>query len=260
MIPLLHTPGKSFTGAFPAPSPPAKSGIYSPDPAAPAPENNRQGTRMERFTPFDRLFQSCGRIWHIRRADMDKLWAAMDEQQGREAPYWNEVWPSSLALAGWLAEMQDDIRDKNCLDMGCGLGFTALLGRWLGANVTAMDYEAEALEYAKINAVLNSIEGVNFTVMDWRSPTFPPESFARIWAGDIMYEKDFADPIAAFLASMLPKGGRAWISEPGRDVFHHLLDTLPGYGLRHKRLCTLPVSPLTEQDVPVPVSIWEIAK
>ena len=41
---------------------------------------------MERFTPFDRLFQSCGRIWHIRRAEMDKLWAAMDEKEGQEAP------------------------------------------------------------------------------------------------------------------------------------------------------------------------------
>ena len=61
---------------------------------------------MEQFTPFDRLFQSCGRIWHIRRADMDKLWAAMDQQEGEEAhlPYWNEIWPSSLALAGWLAK------------------------------------------------------------------------------------------------------------------------------------------------------------
>ena len=104
---------------------------------------------MEQFTPFDRIFQSCGRIWHIRRADMDKLWAAMDQQEGEEAhlPYWNEIWPSSLALAGWLAEMQDDIRGRTCLDMGCGLGFTALLGRWLGADVTAMDYEPEALEY-----------------------------------------------------------------------------------------------------------------
>ena len=84
---------------------------------------------MEQFTPFDRLFQSCGRIWHIRRADMDKLWADMDQKKGGEdrLPYWNEIWPSSLALAGWLAEMQDDIKGKPCLDMGCGLGFTALL-------------------------------------------------------------------------------------------------------------------------------------
>lgn len=217
---------------------------------------------MEQFTPFDRLFQSCGRIWHIRRADMDKLWADMDKQEGEEAhlPYWNEIWPSSLGLAGWLAEMQDDIRGKNCLDMGCGLGFTALLGRWLGAEVTGMDYEPEALKYAEINARLNAVEGVTFTVMDWREPTFIPESFDRIWAGDIMYEKDFAHPIAAFLSSMLKKGGRAWIAEPGRDIFHHLLDALPEHKLRHKRICSLPVSPLTEQDVPVPVTIWEVAK
>lgn len=217
---------------------------------------------MEQFTPFDRIFQSCGRIWHIRRADMDKLWAAMDQRDGEEArlPYWNEIWPSSLALAGWLAEMQDDLQGKACLDMGCGLGFTALLGRWFGADVTAMDYEPEALKYAEINAVLNGIEGVRFEVMDWRKPTLPPACFDRIWAGDIMYEKEFADPIAAFLALMLKDGGRAWIAEPGRDIFHHLIDTLPAHRLRHKRICNLPISPLTEQDVPVPVTIWEIAK
>lgn len=217
---------------------------------------------MEAYTPFDRIFQSCGRLWHIRRADMDKLWENMagSKEQEARAPYWNEIWPSSLALAGWLAEMQDDIRGKVCLDMGCGLGFTALMGRWLGAEVIGMDYEAEALEYAGINSVLNSVSGVRWEVMDWRAPTLPPASFDRIWAGDIMYEKDFAGPIAAFIAAMLRPGGRAWISEPGRDVFHHLLDTLPEHGLNHRRICSLPVSPLTDQDVPVPVTIWEITR
>ena len=217
---------------------------------------------MEKWTPFDRIFQSCGRLWHIRRADMDKLWADMDQKNGEEArlPYWNEIWPSSLALAGWLAEMQDDIRGKACLDMGCGLGFTALLGRWLGADVTAMDYEAQALEYAEINAKLNSVEGVDFQVMDWREPTFPPESFDRVWAGDVMYEQGFAEPIASFLAAMLKQGGRAWIAEPGRDIFHYLLDVLPEHGLRYKKICSLPISPLTEQEVPVSVTIWEIGK
>lgn len=131
---------------------------------------------MEAYTPFDRIFQSCGRLWHIRRADMDKLWENMagSKEQEARAPYWNEIWPSSLALAGWLAEMQDDIRGKVCLDMGCGLGFTALMGRWLGAEVIGMDYEAEALEYAGINGVLNSVSGVRWEVMDWRAPTLPP--------------------------------------------------------------------------------------
>ena len=67
-----------------------------------------------------------------------------------------------------------------------------------------------------------------------------------------------ADPIRTH--SDATYGGRAWIAEPGRDIFHHLLEELPAHGLRHKRICSLPVSPLTEQEVPVPVTIWELAK
>lgn len=217
---------------------------------------------MEAFTPFDRIFQFCGRLWHIRRADMDKLWNdlnACDDKEER-LPYWNEIWPSSLALAGWLAEMQNDIREKSCLDVGCGLGFTALLGSWLGAKVTGMDYEPEAIRFAQENSALNNINGVNFTIMDWRAPTLPACSFDRIWAGDIMYEASFAAPIASFISFIMKKNGRAWIAEPGREIFHHLLDILPEYALTSKRLCTLPIFPLTKQEVPVPVTLWEITK
>ena len=217
---------------------------------------------MEAYTPFDRIFQSCGKIWHFRRADMDKLWEGMEEKEGREdrLPYWNEIWPSSLALAGWLAEMQDDISGKNCLDMGCGIGFTALMGRWLGAEVTAMDYEAQALEYAKINEFLNGVPGVNWQVEDWREPKLPAESFDYIWAGDIMYEKDFAGHIAKYISTMLKTGGKAWIAEPRREIFHHLLDILHEHGLSHRLICYLPISPLTEQEMPVTVNIWQISK
>ena len=216
---------------------------------------------MEAYTPFDRIFQSCGNIWHMRRADMDKLWETMGQKDGEDRlPYWNEIWPSSLALAGWLAEMQDDIKDKNCLDMGCGIGFTALLGKWLGANVTAMDYEPQAIEYAKINEFLNGIPGVNWVVEDWRAPQLPAESFDRVWAGDIMYEESFAQPIASYIATMLKSGGKAWIAEPGRDIFHHLLDVLPEHKLHYRKICWLPISPLVEQEVPVIVTIWEISK
>ena len=221
-----------------------------------------EGDNMEAYTPFDRIFQSCGKIWHFRRADMDKLWAGMKEQEGREdrLPYWNEIWPSSLALAGWLAEMQDDISGKNCLDMGCGIGFTALMGRWLGAEVTAMDYEAQALEYARINEFLNGVPGVNWQVEDWREPKLPAESFDYIWAGDIMYEKDFAEHIARYISTMLKSGGKAWIAEPRREIFHHLLDILHEHNLSHRLICYLPISPLTEQEMPVTVNIWQISK
>lgn len=213
----------------------------------------------------DLAFEACGRAWRLRRADMEALWDSMssDDPAWREderLPYWAELWPSSLALADWLADRQDDIAGRICLDVGCGLGFTALAGQWLGGRVLAMDYEADALAYARINATLNAVPGVTWALMDWRAPALRPGSIERLWAGDIVYEQRFAAPVAAFLADVLAPDGTAWIAEPGRAVFRTLFDELPKQGLRFEQARHVPVWPLTPQAVPVPVSIWEIRR
>ena len=66
-------------------------------------------------------------------------------------PYWTEIWPAGIALAEWLGEQRKKIENRVCLDLGCGLGFTALAGAWLGAKVLAMDYEYQALYHAALN-------------------------------------------------------------------------------------------------------------
>ncbi len=214
---------------------------------------------MVQTRSFERVFPACGRTWRIMRADMDRLWNEMGVKDGEERlPYWNEVWPSALAMAGWLVEVEDDIKGKDCLDLGCGLGFTSLVGRWLGAEVVGADYEKEALEYASSNEKLNGLEGIRWEFLDWRDAEPHRGRFDRIWASDVMYEKDAALPLAKFLSVALRPYGRAWLAEPGRDVFKFLPDALSRYGLAYRRICSLPVFPLTAQDVPVPVSIWEI--
>ena len=75
-----------------------------------------------------------------------------------------------------------------------------------------------------------------------------------------MYEEGFARPIAQYLNTMLKSGGKAWIAEPRREIFHHLLDILPEFHLNHRLICYLPISPLTEQEMPVTVNIWQISK
>lgn len=232
-------------------------------------QNAPKETVMIDTCPDELRFTACGREWILRRASLEALWEHMDDESGplwkgwqedERLPYWAELWPSSLALAAWLAEHRTDIAGKRCLDMGCGLGFTALAGRWLGAEVIGMDYDAEALRYARINAELNAVEGVDWRRMDWREPELPAGGMDVIWAGDIVYERRFAEPIAAFLAYALTAGGRAWIAEPGRAVFACLPEVLPRHGLVCRRLRTTPTLPLYRQDVPVPVSIWEITR
>ena len=213
----------------------------------------------------DLLFEACGRSWRLRRADMETLWENMSSddpawKQDERLPYWAELWPSSLALADWLKVQKDRFSGRLCLDVGCGLGFTALVGQWLGGRVIAMDYEADALTYARLNAELNTIPGVLWTLMDWRKPALRPGCIEYLWAGDIVYERRFAAPVAAFLADVLSPDGTAWIAEPGRAVFRSLFDELPGHGLSFSQVHQTGIWPLTPQAVPVPVSIWEIRR
>ncbi len=219
---------------------------------------------MESPTP-DLVFDAAGRSWRLRRADMEALWenmAAAPSASGDDErlPYWAELWPSSLALAEWLAARRERIAGRDCLDLGCGLGLTALVGQWLGGRVTGLDYEEEALRHARQNAEINNVPGVAWLKADWREAPPRPGGAQVIWAGDIMYERVFAVPVAAFLAAALAPEGVAWIAEPGRAVFRALLDELPRHGLRAREVQSVAVRPLTPQEAPVPVTIWEIAK
>lgn len=184
---------------------------------APGAEEESHG--LTAYTPFISV-RACGRLWRLQRAaDLETLWNAMlDDPQNFEderLPYWTELWPSSIALCRWLEERRAEIAGRPCLDLGCGLGLTAMVGQWLGAQVIGMDYEEEALHFASLNARHNGVSSPLWTVMDWRQPAVRPRSIFRLWGGDIMYEKRFVAPVMHFLSHVLADdGGPGWPS-PG---------------------------------------------
>lgn len=213
------------------------------------------------------VIPACGHDWIIERTgDLDSLWEAMGEEdfgEDERIPYWVELWPSSLLLASWLGEQRERIHGHRCLDLGCGLGLTALVGTSLGARVTAMDYEPEALRWAgrntRINAdALNGHEPL-WTVMDWRNPAVVPESLAFIWGGDVMYERRFIDPVSNFLDHALAPGGTAWIAEPNRCTYPEFREHALSRGWRCEKIRTTPTTPLGGGR-PVTVNLWELRK
>ena len=229
---------------------------------APGAEEESHG--LTAYTPFISV-RACGRLWRLQRAaDLETLWNAMlDDPQNFEderLPYWTELWPSSIALCRWLEERRAEIAGRPCLDLGCGLGLTAMVGQWLGAQVIGMDYEEEALHFASLNARHNGVTSPLWTVMDWRQPAVRPRSIFRLWGGDIMYEKRFVAPVMHFLSHVLADDGAAWVAEPGRGVYEAFLQALHGGGLEGRRVFTERVEPLYAQPVPVTVAVWEIRR
>jgi predicted nicotinamide N-methyase len=211
----------------------------------------------------------CGREWTLLRpADLESLWTDIANKAAtpetfttdERLPYWVELWPSSLALAVWLDNNRERIAGNICLDLGCGLGFTALVGSRAGGKVVGMDYEPEALAYARKNASLSAVPSPLWAVMDWRRPAVAPKSCARIWGGDVMYENRFVAPVFDFLAYALAEDGVAWMAEPGRGAYDLFRSALAGRGWKSRCIAENSVDALHVQPSPVSVRLWELSR
>ncbi|MFI3272258.1 MAG: 50S ribosomal protein L11 methyltransferase [Pseudomonadota bacterium] len=222
--------------------------------------------QLTSYTPIIHI-DAAGRNWTLERAaDLETLWDTMVAdnekaeyfQQDERLPYWTELWPSSIVLADFLAHNAKHIQGRTCLDMGCGLGLCSLVGQWLGASVVGMDYEPEALHFARRNATINHVAQPLWTVMDWRAPAVKAHSTDIVWGGDIMYERRFVEPVLAFLDHVLTPSGKAWVAEPGRSVYTHFHDALRAQGWHAKAVHTATTSALYTQAAPITVKLWEL--
>src|SRR5215216_7157987 len=88
-----------------------------------------------------------------RPVDYDRLIddAAADPEQN--LPYWAELWPSGVALAAKIARDPGIVRDRRVLELGCGLGVTAIAALRAGADLLVTDYSPEALALCSLNAL-----------------------------------------------------------------------------------------------------------
>ena len=112
-------------------------------------------------------------------------------------PYWAELWPAARALA----EELPDVRGLRVVDLGCGLGLTALVAAAKGARVTAVDWAADAIELLERNAVRNGLP-LRAEVRDWRAPW--DERFDLALAADVLYERRNVEPVLARLLELAP--------------------------------------------------------
>lgn len=164
--------------------------------------------------------EAAGQTYILERpADLESLWQAMDDQDpdaDPRIPYWVEIWPATLALANWL--IGQNLSGRTCLDLGCGLGLSALVAARQNTLVVGLDHIPEALHFAQNNARLNQVSSPAWVCMDWNWPGFRPACFDYVWGGDIFYEQQFFEPLEKFLRWCLKPGGRAWFADPERSV------------------------------------------
>jgi predicted nicotinamide N-methyase len=125
-----------------------------------------------------------------------ELWLlddAVDLEGGCEAlrdddapPYWAFCWGSGQALARWILDHPERVRDKEVVDLGTGSGIVAIAAARAGARrVLATDLDPIARRAAALNARGNAVE--------IRTAPRPPASWDLLLAADVLYETGLRD-------------------------------------------------------------------
>ena len=140
-------------------------------------------------------------------------------------PYWPVIWPSSLMLAHRIAVSGDSppalpaaaAERPRVLELGCGLGIAGVVAGWRGWHVTFTDYDREAVEFARFNAIRNglAVDAVAMFEMDWRNPV--DAEFDWIIASDVLYERRLHSILLDAIDHLLAPQGVVWISDPQRN-------------------------------------------
>lgn len=167
------------------------------------------------------------------------LWEATEEfldKAGLPPPFWAFAWAGGQALARYILDNPEIVRDRRVADFGAGGGIVAIAALKAGAaSALAIDLDPFAAAAAQVNGALN---GVPLEAHAGDAIDLSASAFDVVLAGDVAYERDQSASGRAWLDAAAKAGATVLIGDPGRTY-------LGRDGL----------SALATYDVPTPVEI-----
>jgi ETFB lysine methyltransferase len=185
--------------------------------------NRRFRTSVEDATVDTRTFSI------LKPANSDDLIREEDFVKDERLPYWADVWPSSLILAGKLLGLKG--RGKTALELGCGVGLSTLAATTAGYDVLSTDYYEDALDVTRANVFRNLGKLARTRLVDWRHLPEDLGRFDLVFASDVLYEKEYAELLPVILDRVLVPSGIALIADPGRVAAPVFVEACVVHGL-----------------------------
>ena len=174
----------------------------------------------------------------LKPANPDDLIREEDFVKDERLPYWADVWPSSLILAGKLLEL--DGAGRSALELGCGVGLSTLAATTAGFDVLSTDYYEDALDVTRANVFRNLGSIARTRLVDWRHVPKDVGTFDVVFASDVLYEKEYALLLPIILCRVLATGGIALIADPGRVAAPMFIEACEAHRLKIRKKETRP--------------------
>lgn len=189
----------------------------------------------------------------IHPASADDLISEDDYVRDERLPYWADLWPSSIALAGIVPELLP--APARVLELGCGAGLVSSAAARLGHDLLATDYYTDALCFTRVNAWNNAGREIEVRHVDWRELPADIAGCEALLASDVIYEKPNAALVAEAIRSALAPDGVAFVADPGRTTTNAFLEACGKSRLTIEQRSRVP---FVEGEISQIIMIWEI--
>nr|WP_232233612.1 50S ribosomal protein L11 methyltransferase [Pseudomonas putida] len=156
------------------------------------------------------------KLWLLDAENMDRAFSPDETRRILdEPPYWSFCWASGLAMARYLAQHPEWVRDKRVLDFGAGSGIAGIAAARAGAReVVACDLDPLALDACRANAALNGV------TLGYSEDFFAEaDRFDLILVADVLYDRANLPLLDAFLG----RGRQALVADSRVRDFSHPL-------------------------------------
>ncbi|MDQ0317937.1 putative nicotinamide N-methyase [Pararhizobium capsulatum DSM 1112] len=144
------------------------------------------------------------------------LWLKTEEELeeiGLPPPFWAFAWAGGQGLARYILDHPEVVRGHDVIDFATGSGLVGIAAEKSGAaSVLAADIDPWAETAVRLNAKLNGAN-IAFTGRDIVGEVKPG---AVLLAGDVFYDKAFADVLVPWFSEIVVHGGTVLVGDPGR--------------------------------------------
>lgn len=145
------------------------------------------------------------------------LWLKTEEELeaiGLPPPFWAFAWAGGQGLARHVLDHPEIVAGKRVLDFASGSGMVAIAAMKAGAaSVLAADIDPWTRTAIELNSRLNNTD-IAFTGVNQLGE---PIEADILLAGDVFYDKSFADALLPWFTSLVAAGKTVIVGDPGRS-------------------------------------------